>query len=431
MTNRALLPLLLLTFPTLAGCASEPAEPTTACDARAKVDGACPGVTSEAITTDGIACTTTITVATSADESKIAGAAAGSCIALAAGTFGSINLPAGVSLIGKGSASTTVAGVRVTPGTAATIRGVTVNGGGVSVSGKGALTLDAVRVTNTAAFPGISAADTNLTVTRSTIESGSTLGLASFCKIDCTTTRPTLTLRRVLVRGNKSVGIWAHGVDAVLDGVQVSETQPEKFFFGRGLEVADGSVKATHLASLDNRDVGIYIDRATAELSSFTVSNNFRGVQLQAIPAGGAKLSDFVIENNDALGLGITKGSLGIIVQGGLIANTRPMKVPVDVGGIQEVGDGINWLGGSEVTVLSTVKIQSSARRAVIIESTAKGTFEGSLSGGDETRGIIVQGGLEPSMPVTLSVASSVKSEVLTKDKAMPVAVAMAASKSP
>ena len=430
MTNRALLPLLLL---TLAGCASKAAETTTTgdCDARAKVDGACPGVTTEAITTDGVACTTTIAVATPADESKIAGAAAGSCIALSAGAFGALTLPAGVSLIGKGASSSTVAGIRVTPGEAATIRGLSVSGGGIAVSGKGSLTIESVHVTGAGKFPGISATDTNLTISKSTVELGGGFGVASLCKTDCATARPSLSLRRVLVRDNKSVGVWAHGVNTVIDGVQVSATHAENFLYGRGFEFAEGSVKATHIAALNNEDVGIYIDNAVAELTSFSVANNIRGVQLQAIPAGGAKLDDFVIDNNAALGLGITKGSLGIIVQGGLIANTRPMKVPVDIGGIQEVGDGINWLGGSEVTVSSSVKIQSSARRAVIIESTSKGKFDGTLSGGDETRGIIVQGGLEPSMPATLSVASGVKSEVLTKDKAMPVAVAMAASKSP
>jgi hypothetical protein len=426
MPNRLLLTIL---FAGLAGCASKSGETTTSdCDAHAKADGVCPGVTSDAINADGIACSSTLNVAPG-EESKIGGAAAGSCVVLSAGNFGEINLPASVSLIGKGSSSTTVAAVRVTPGTA-TIRGLKVAGAGISVTGKGALTVDASMIANSSG-PGISAIDSDLTVTRTTINDSASFGIAANCKADCMA-RPNLSLRRVALRGNKAVGVWAHGVNASFDGVQVTQTRAVNFLYGRGFEVAEGgSVKATHFAVLDNEDVGVYVDSASAELSSFAVSNNIRGIQLQAIPAAGAKLNDFVVENNSALGIGITKGSLGIIVQGGLVASTRPMKVPVDIGGVQEVGDGINWLGGSEVTILNTVKIQSSARRAVIIESNSKGKFEGTLSGGDETRGIIVQGGLEPSMPVDLNIAAGVKSEVLTKDKAMPVAVSMAAMKAP
>lgn len=434
MTKRILLSIFLF---SLSGCSSSTEEPTTSssgCDARAKVSGVCPGFVSNAATTLSTACSKTIDVAAPADlDGKLAGATAGTCVKLPAGAFGAIVLPPGVSLLGKDPASTTVASVKVTGhAVAATIAGLKISGGSISAEGKGLLVIDNVHVTGAGKSPGISAVDTNLEVHATTIEKGAGIGLAAACKTDCATARPTLLLRRVLVSENKIVGVWAHGVIATLDGVQIASTKADNFLYGRGIEVAEGGeLRATHLAALNNDDVGIYVDSAVASIVGFTASGNVRGVQLQAIPAGGAKLDDFAVENNAALGIGITKGSLGIIVQGGLVASTKAMKVPVDIGGVQEVGDGINWLGGSEVNILSSVKIQASARRAVIIEATSKGKFEGVLSGGDEATGIIVQGGLEPSMPASLSVAAGVKSEVLTKDKAMPVAVSMAASKAP
>lgn len=429
MTARLLLPLLAL---TLAGCGSQAEDPApTSCDARAKVDGACPGVTSGAISVDGIACSATLEATPSDVDGKLASAASGSCVLLSAGAFGALKLPANVSLIGKGSSSTSVGGLEVVAGGAATVRGMKIGGAGLVVSGKGNLTIDRVHVLDVGKVPGVSATDTNVTITTSTIENGGGFGVAASCKMDCAAGKPTLVMRRVMVRGNKVVGIWAHGVDTTLEGVQVAESRAQNFLYGRGIEVAEGgSLKASKFAVLDNEDVGVYIDRSSADLKTFAISNNVRGVQLQAIPAAGAKLDDFVVENNKAIGIGITEGSLGIIVQGGLVANTKSMNVPVDIGGIQEVGDGINWLGGSEVTILSSVKVQSSGRAPVIIESTGKGKFEGGLGGGDELRGIIVQGGLEASMPATLSVASGIKSEVLTKDKALPVAAMMGASKS-
>ncbi len=429
MTPRSLLPLLVL---SLAGCASQAEETAPAsCDARAKVDGVCPGVTSGEISSAGIACSATIEATPADVDGKLASAASGACIMLSAGSFGALNLPANVSLIGKGSSSTSVGGVKVVAGGAATVRGMRIGGTGLAVTGKGNLTIDRVHVAEVVKVPGISATDTNVTITQSTIENGGGFGVAAFCKTDCAAAKPTLVMRRVLVHGNKVVGIWAHGVDATLEGVQVSQSHAQNFLHGRGIEVAEGgSIKASRFAVLDNEDVGVYVDSSSADLKSFTISNNVRGIQLQAIPAAGAKLDDFLVENNKAIGIGITQGSLGIIVQGGLIAGTKSMNVPVDIGGMKEVGDGINWLGGSEVAILSSVKVQGSGRAPVIIESTGKGKFEGSLGGGDEIRGIIVQGGLEASMPATLSVASGIKSEVLTKDKALPVAAMMGASKS-
>jgi hypothetical protein len=161
------------------------------------------------------------------------------------------------------------------------------------------------------------------------------------------------------------------------------------------------------------------------KLGSFAASRNVRGIQLQGIPAGGGLLEDFAVIDNKALGIGIANGSKGLIVQGGLVASTKQLEVPVDVGGLDVVGDGINWLGGSEVTVASSVKIQGSARRPVIIDATSTGKFEGTLGGGDETTGLIVQGGLSASMPSGLTINGSIKTDVLTKDQSMPVAVAV------
>lgn len=422
---------LLVAAGFLAGCSGSPSAPAPSCDDHAKVSGVCPGVVTTAVTADGIACSATISASNDTElATKAAAASAGTCIVLPAGTFGPVTLPAGVSLLGKSANDTTVAGVRATGG-GGTLRGLTVTTGGITVSGAGTLTVDRVHVTGATA-PGIAATDTNLVVTASTVEGGATAGVVSFCKTSCDATHPTLTMTSVLVKENHDAGVWAQGVDVQLTGVEVDSTHERDFRYGRGIEVANGgSVKLNGVAVLHSADVGIFIEGASAELLHFASSFNRRGVQLQAIPAAGAKLDDFAIESNEALGIGVTKGSLGIIVQGGRVAGTTSLKVPVDVGGVQEVGDGLNWLGGSEVTVSSAAHIESSARRGVIIDATSKGSFQGVLGGGDETNGIIVQGGLVASVPAGLAIAPGVKTNVLTKDEAVPVAVAVAAETAP
>jgi len=422
---------ILLSLLALSGCSSKDSTPTISCDDRAKVGGNCPGVTDDAVSTDGIACTTKVDV-TPADLVSKASSPAGTCLVLGGGSYPAVTLAPGVSLIGKGSGSTAIEGITTKGAAAATIRGVKVGAGGIVVSGAGTLNIDKVLVSGATTY-GIAATGTTLNVTASTIDHTGSFGLFSLCKADCLPSRTKLTLDRVFVHQAKLVGVWVHGgVDVTIDGVQIDKTAAGSFLYGRGLEIAEGAtVDGKRLAVVDNVDVGIFVDGGSVKLTSFTASRNVRGVQLQAIPEGGGKLEDFAVIDNQALGIGIANGSKGLIVQGGLVASTKAYNVPVDIGGIQNVGDGINWLGGSEVTIASSVKIEGSARRPVIIDASSKGKFEGTLSGGDETTGLIVQGGLEASMPSGLSVASGVKTDVLTKDKSMPVAVAVAMMKAP
>jgi hypothetical protein len=429
--------LPLIAFVVLAGCSSKKDEPPVAtCDDRAKTGGVCPGVSSAAEITsaaDGVACSSQIPVANAGElSSKAAGAPSGACLVLEPGTYGAVTLPAGVSLLGRGASDTTVDGVSLTGGAAATIRGVTIGTSGIVASGKGALTIDRVLVSHASGY-GINVTDIDLTLRASTIEYSGKFGVAaaSSCagspSMPCTQ-RPKLVVQGVFVREAHGVGIWAHGIDVTVAGLEIDATRAQSFLYGRGLEVAaeadvgqSCSVTASSFAVRNGDEVGVFVDGCNADFSSFVSSQNIRGMQLQNIPDGGAKVQDFTMESNKALGLGISK-SKGIIVQGGRIASTVALRVPVDIGGVQEVGDGLNWLE-SDVSVGASVTIESSARRGVIIDSTSTGKFEGVLGGGDESKGIIVQGGLvADAVQDGLNINGSVKTEVLTKDHAVPVA---------
>lgn len=429
MPKRPLLPLTLALL-ALAGCSSKEADPAPTCEDRAKTAGVCPGVTEDAVSTDGVACTTKIDV-TPGDLASKASSAAGTCLVLGSGDYPAVTLAAGVSLIGKGAAATSIEGITTTGADAgATIRGVRVGAGGIVVSGKGTLVVDRVLVSGAALY-GVAATGTSLKLSASTIENTGSFGVYSLCKKDCLPARTQLSLERVRVQKAKTVGVWVHGgVDVTIDGAQIDHTDTSSFLYGRGLEVAEGAtLDARRLACVDNADVGVLVDGGSAQFDGLTSSRNMRGVQLQGLGAG--KLVNFEVMGNDALGVGIARGTKGLIVQGGLVASTKKMSIPVDVGGVKEVGDGINWIEGSEVDIAESVKIQGSARRPVIIDSTSKGKFAGTLGGGDEVVGLIVQGGLEPSMPAGLTVVAGVKTEMLTKEKAMPVAMTVDMTKAP
>jgi hypothetical protein len=429
--------LPLFAFVILAGCSSKKEDPPVAsCEDRAKTAGVCPGVASAAEianAADGVACASQIAIADTGElSSKAASAASGTCLVLEPGAYGAVTLPAGVSLLGKGSSGTTIDGVTLTGGAAATIRGVTVGAAGIVGTGRGALTVDRVLVSHATGY-GVNVTDLDLTLSATTIEYTGKFGVAaaSSCAGSATmpcTQRPKLVVKGVFVREAHGVGIWAHGIDVSIAGAQIDTTRAQSFLYGRGLEVAaepdigqSCSVTASSFAVINGDEVGVFVDGCNADFSSFVASKNIRGMQLQNIPDGGAKVQDFTMELNKALGLGISK-SKGIIVQGGRIASTVALRVPVDVGGVQEVGDGLNWLE-SDVTVGATVTIESSARRGVIIDSTSTGKFDGTLGGGDETKGIIVQGGLTAdTVQDGLKIEAGVKTEVLTKDHSVPVA---------
>lgn len=429
MLKRSSLPLAFALL-ALAGCSSKESDPVT-CEDHAKVSGVCPGVTEEAVSSDGVVCTATIAV-TPADITSKTSSAPGTCLSLGASEYPAVTLGPGVSLIGKGASSTSIAGIKTIGGDAATIRGVRVGAGGIVVSGAGMLTIDKVLVSG-ATGVGVAATGTSLTITSSTIEKTGGFGLLSVCRKECAAARGKLSLSRVLVRQAKSVGVWVHGaIDATLDGVEIAKTGAVSFQYGRGFELAEGAaVTAKNFAAVDNADLGVFIDGGTSiSFDGFTASRNIRGVQIQGLTGGGT-LANFDVLENFALGIGIARGTKGLIVQGGLVASTKRLKIPVNIGGMDEVGDGINWIDGSEVQVASSVKIQTSGRNPVIIDSTSTGKFEGTLAGGDEATGLIVQGGLEPSIPAGLTVAAGVKTNVLTKDKAMPIATAVEWAKGP
>lgn len=415
----ASIPLIAL---ALCGCSKDDSPASSACEDRTKSGGVCPGVTEQAINSDGIACTSKIDATPAEFVAKAAGATAGSCLIVQGGIYPSVKLPAGVSVVGAGAASTTIEGIGTKGhGAGATIRGVAIGRGGIVVDGAGTLTLELVHVSGTTTY-GVLADGTSLVVRQTTIDTTGSMGLYA---MNTSSGRTTVALDRVRVHHANSVGVCVHGkVDVTLDHVQIDHSKPVDFLYGRGLEIAGGgTVDAKNLAVVDNADVGLLVDGSAATLNGVTASRNIRGVQLQAIAAGG-KLSDFELVDNSALGLGIARGTKGLIVQGGLVASTAMVPIPVDIGGLKEVGDGLNWMD-SDVEVADSVKIQSSGRAAVIIDATSTGKFAGTLGGGDESKGLIVQGGLVASVPAGLTISAGVKTDVLTKDKAMPVAKAI------
>lgn len=407
------------------GCGSSSSTPAPA-PCTTKAGGVCVGAPEAAICSDDactadVSCTTVIKATSQSSlDAALGSAGAGACIALGPGDYKPVTLPPGVSLLGKGITSVSIAGLSVSGGTNATVRGVTVKDGGVSITNAAGFKLDRVKIVQGKTF-GLWSLDSEVTVLNSTISDNLGLGIIGQCKDKCTE-KPKLSLQGLLANGNQTVGVLARGITLEIKGAQVSASKSKDFLFGRGVETGDSVVNVSGLVVQDNVEAGIFVDGGEAMLGpDLKVMRNVRGVQIQRVAK--ATLQGFEVRDNKAVGIGVDNGAKGVIVLGGLVTGTIKHVVPTDIGGSREVGDAINWLHGSELTLDFTVKIEGSGRNPLVLDATAVGSFAGALGGGDETLGVIVLGGKEPSMPATVKIASGIKVDIRGSADAIPVAL--------
>ncbi len=410
------------------------------CPAANMVGDVCAGVPVDALCAEDV-CTVgecpVVERVTPADyEAKIAAASSGTCIALTPGTYGSITLPAGVSLFGRGAAHVEVRSVDVIGGSGARIRGITIEAGYIFLDTQN-FTVDAVHVRNSPDDGVELAAGATGRITRSNIAHAKRHGILGFdagsldvvdtlvssddgpgmwmqCSGGCECTGTVnVTLTNVAFRGNLLVGLALVGVDAAMSNVEISDnTVGANFEAGGGLSISGCSqVVATDLRINDNADFGLLIDDSAFQAERLEVTGNLRGVWIQHIGATESQsvtLRQATVRDNQGVGIGVDGQSLNVTVEDSSVSNTLIIALPVLVGGVsagvEEVGDGIAWLDTSQVT-LNGVTVSSSARASILIDGPVginSSIANVTLSDGDEALGILQQnlpsGGEQPSV---------------------------------
>lgn len=441
-TSAAALALLLAVASTGCGDSDVPAPGAGTCEEMA---GVCVGAPvgpscSDEVCTTGVACSR-ITVATNDAELQAATASAepGSCIALTAGQFGVAQVPAAVSLLGHGPGDTTVGGVVVAAGSGSVVRGMTVSGGGVRLSGATAARLEALRVVDAtgdgvtleagassaiqsvtiarSARYGVSAFDSGgFSLEQSVVEGGTGPGLWAQCAAGCDCPAPpTVTVSKSRIRENVTVGLAFAGVHAVVDRVDVTAQRLDDFSGSGGIVAFECALlEGGALRVLDNTGYGILVDHASATLgapaSPVEVSRNQPGVWIQHIDQfadQAVELDSFVLAENNAVSLGLGGESRGIMFWNSAVTGTKAVNVPVLLGGaatMAVVGDGISWKDGAQMD-LKNVSLTDDERQAILIDGPVG---EGSvlagitLGGTDALTGVVQQnlpsGGLSPTV---------------------------------
>ncbi|MBK8257050.1 MAG: right-handed parallel beta-helix repeat-containing protein [Polyangiaceae bacterium] len=431
----------LATLPMGCGSTPEMAE----CAESNLIRGVCAGVPpnpicSEDLCTADVECTQVTNVSNDSElENALGEAASGSCIALAPGSYGVVSLPSGVSLLGKSAEVVTVQGVSVAQGAGGVIRGLKVTGDGVSVAADAEVTLEAVQIDGASAVGLTVESGANVTVAKtsvagsgkhgvklvdgavlsaseSIIEDNDGPGIWSVCEDGCNCVNPpSLTLTDSIVRGNHVGGVVLFGTVATVERVDIVSTLVgDDFMFGEGgggLSVNECSdLMAKSLQVLDSQSFGVLIDDSNAQMGETAdeggvlVSGNEIGVWVQHISLSEAqtvRLEGLTAEDNYGVGIGADGDTVGLIICKTAITGTAEALLPITAGVTEQVGDGLLWLGGSELTI-EGLTVGGSARASIVIDGEASGSMTNVvLEGGDESKGILQQnyaGGSQPQV---------------------------------
>lgn len=413
----------------LAGCGSS--EPPAGCPPENEIRGACAGVPRDAVCEGGICdagvdCAEVTQVDSDAAlQRAAAGAMSGACIALAPGSYGAVEIPGGVSLLGRSADDVAVGEVTVGAGEGAVLRGF--RAPTIRVQGATGARIDSVRVSGSAQEGVVVDPRSSVTLIRSTIEGAGSYGVHALdprsvsldqvvidgsgrpalwvaSSEDCPApaARPTIDMRRSIVRGNHIAGVALFGASGAIQGVDILETAPGDVHSygegGGGLSVAACSeVDVQGLRVHDNASYGVLIDGSAGNIGGLgsegevEIHRNVRGLWIQNIT------ESFTVENaqldqNKGAAIGLSGESRGVIICRSRVSRTE-MKTLDAVGDIsvREVGHGLVWSERSSASVVD-VSLSGSSIASVLIDGEAGGELDRVvLSGGDEALGIVQQ----------------------------------------
>ncbi len=280
---------------------------------------------------------------------------------------------------------------------------------------------------------GIFAEDADITIDRSVVRGAAERGI-SFAGTGCDTmcactSRPKLVMKSSVIRDNRLLGIAAYGAEVEIDGVDVKGTKPGTGAnlgqFGGGVTAAECSkVASKNLRVLDSVAWGVLIDQSTGTLgeegAGVEISNNFPGLWIQNVTTCNPDVDgpcvmvhDGIFTANFGVGIGVAGQSQGIIVCKTKVEMTQTVTMPVSdvnqAGGSKDVGDGINWLDQSEVTI-DRLTLSGNERQSLLIDGPTGGLAGGkiwsvTLEGGDEKKPPLQQNFTSGKTPITMGMS--------------------------
>ena len=312
----------------------------------------------------GITCTTSTNAGDAASiRSALAGASAGACVVLPAGSFaGPFTVPAGVAVVAQNGARATITGgtaqePAITLGEGAKLALVdVVDAGGVGVAVRGA----------------------NAVVTNVTVTGAKSAALAVLCH-DASCATGTVTVTDVTL-GKSTIGAWFSGAHVAWTGGASSSNAGTGLASAAGIMAVDGArLELQNVTVEKNEGVGIVIDGAatTAAITNATVNENGeRGIWAQRVngtlDAPAVKIEGSQVTKNKLVGVGAVE-SHGIIIVSGRIADTVAAPAVTDLSTTVPVGDGFGVFSGSGDFKIDGTTVETNARAAGIVDNGDRG----------------------------------------------------------
>lgn len=316
----------------------------------------------------GVVCDAIHLAAGSAERLTAALAAAepGHCVVVDGATYrGNFEVPADVSLLANEGAAVDLVGespdapaLRIRGGPRASVRSLRV----VSAAGVG-IVID----------PGPAV------LINVTVHQAQRSGLIATCSApDCAERGPSL-LTDVELTGNAN-GLWVVGSKVRMEGGRVSENNSTQLSSGHGVIASGGaSVELIGTEVERNQEVGVLVDGAggtSADLDGVQVrENGGRGIWGQGLTGAEQpklRVRNATLDGNRLVGIGLRQ-STGVEILDSQILNTVQVEVPVNLGGMQSVGDGVGLFEQTGAARLENLTFQGNARSQVLIDSAKEG----------------------------------------------------------
>lgn len=350
----------------------------------------------------GVACEKLYVVGQSVDA-QLEQAQPGDCVLLPQGDFqGNFTVPADVSLLaGEGAAvtlrpkDTARAILTIRGGTRTTLRGfkLVLSGGPGLVIEPGPVNMVGVTV------------------------SGASQALTLRCAEPACADAPNV-IEASTFSGNGG-GIAVVGARLKVVGGAVTGTSGARLSDGLGIVARAGALLELEGTVISGSQLaGVVVDGAgtRARLTNVAAKDNpGRGVWLQGLTQPDSVVaSGLTLTGNALVGLGAV-GARGVSVTDSVVSDTKPVRVAVGVGQLEEVGDGVALLSGCGAVALDRLTLSNSARAQLLIDAVDGGVQAQALaaSGGrfraviQRSAGVAVDAGIVDVAPTVLPVVDA------------------------
>lgn len=328
----------------------------------------------------GVSCSTSTSASDAASaRTALAGAAAGTCVVLAPGSYaGPFTVPAGVALVAQN-------------GSRATVTGGTAQEPAISLAeGSQLAVIDVLD----AAGVAVAVRASNAVLSNVTVTGAKNAALAVLCKDGVTAGAAACASGNValtdVVLTTSTLGLWVSGAHVTWKGGGSNNHAGTALTAAAGVIAQDGAKLDLENVTVEkNQGVGVLVDGAatTASIKNAVVNENGeRGIWAQrlggTLAAPALKIEGTQVTKNKIVGVGAIE-SRGIIIVSGKIANTVAAPLVTNLAGTEQVGDGLGIFSGSTDFNVDT-ELDANARTAGLID------------GADERGIIIVSGKVGP-----------------------------------